>query len=134
MFREKKRKSSTFSSWSPQDRNKSPKGLQKGPPWEAKVEPRWQKKTFKRVLKYGLYPKGAPSGSDGLWKAPFEAIWGQLFDDFGCIFICCFGVFCVYVDIFYLRPARSSREKIREQLGKRLRKRLGKKGKDWGND
>ena len=63
-------------SWSPQDRNKRPKGLQKGPPWEAKVEPRWQKKTSKRVLKYALYPKGAPSGSDGLWRAAFEAIWG----------------------------------------------------------
>ena len=35
---------------------------------------------------------------------------------------------------FYLRPARSSREKIREKIGKRLRKRLGEKGKDWGND
>ena len=40
---------------------------------------------------------------------------GSFFNDFGCIFICCFGVFCVYFHIFFLRPARSSREKTREK-------------------
>ena len=56
-------------------RNRCRKGSQKGPPREAKVESKWCKVTSKRVLKYGLYPKGAPSGSDGLWRTPLEVIW-----------------------------------------------------------
>ena len=67
---------------------------------------------------------------------------GCLLRPFGSSFLMIWGVFlyvvlafsvCILI-YFYLRPARSSREKIREKLGKRLRKRLGKKGNDWGND
>ena len=39
------------------------------------MESKWRKVTSKRVLKYGLYPKGAPSGPDGLWRVPLEVIW-----------------------------------------------------------
>ena len=43
--------------------------------------------TSKRVLKYGVCPKGAPSGSDGAWRVPLEAIWGSFLMILGCIFI-----------------------------------------------
>ena len=56
-------------------RKRCRKGSQKGPPREAKVEPKWCKVTSKRVLKYGLYTKGAPSGSDSLWRVSLEVIW-----------------------------------------------------------
>ena len=51
------------------------------------MEPKWQKMTSKRVLKYGVCPKGAPSGSDGAWRVPLEAIWGSFLMILGCIFI-----------------------------------------------
>ena len=79
--------SSIFVSWNPQDRNKRPKGFQKGAPREAKVEPKWRKMTSKRVLKYGVCPKGSPGGSDGVWRVPLEAIWGSFLMILGCSFI-----------------------------------------------
>ena len=51
------------------------------------MEPKWQKMTSKRVLKYGVCPKGAPSGSDGAWRVPLEAIWGSFLMILGYIFI-----------------------------------------------
>ena len=63
---------------------KAPKRVPQG---KAEVEPKCRKVTSKRVLKYGLCPKGSPSGSDGVWRVPLEAIWGSFLMILGCIFI-----------------------------------------------
>ena len=65
-------------------RNRCRKGSQKGTPREAKAEPKWRTVTSQRVSKYGLYPKGPPSVSDGLWRAPLEVIWDTKARIFSC--------------------------------------------------
>ena len=65
---------------------------------------------------------------------------GCLLRPFGGSFLMIWGVFlyvvlafsvCILI-YFYLRPARSSREKIREKLGKRLKEKTREKGKRLG--
>ena len=53
-----------------QEAQRPPKGSHEGAPNGAKM-------VSKRVFKYGLYPNGGPSDSDGLRRVLFESIWGS---------------------------------------------------------
>ena len=94
-----------------QEAQRPPKGSHEGPPNGAKM-------VSKRVFKYGLYPNGCPSGSDGLRRVLFESIWGSFFflmilNVFfmvsGWIFVVFSCSYLVCIFLFFLRRASKKR-------------------------
>ena len=78
-----------------QEAQRPPKGSHEGAPNGAKM-------VSKRVFKYGLYPNGGPSGSDGLRRVLFESIWGSFFRDFKCFFFMVSGWMFIVFSCSYL--------------------------------